>query len=70
MSQDFDWFIPHLGEIESLLRMLRAAGVECMVTSTDRETCYVSVANVQQVFEKVVFSQAGQKHPDARRAKS
>lgn len=50
MSQDFDWFIPHLGEVESLLRMFQAAGIECMVTSTDRETCYVSVDNVQVSF--------------------
>jgi hypothetical protein len=50
MSQDFDWFIPHLGEIESFLGLLRAAGVECVVTSTDRETCYLLVDNVQVSF--------------------
>jgi hypothetical protein len=50
MSQDFDWFIPHLGEIESFLGLLRAAGVECVVTSTDRETCYLLVDTVQVSF--------------------
>ena len=50
MSQDFDWFISHLGEVESLLRMLQAAGIECLVTSTDKETCYLIVDNVQVSF--------------------
>jgi hypothetical protein len=50
MSQDFDWFIPHLGEIESFFRLLRTAGVEYVVTSTDRETCYLLVENVQVSF--------------------
>jgi hypothetical protein len=50
MSQDFDWFIPHLGEIESFLRMLQTAGIEYVVTSTDRETCYLLVDNVQVSF--------------------
>ena len=27
VSQDFDWFIPHLGEVEALLRMFQAAGI-------------------------------------------
>lgn len=50
MSKDFDWFIPRLGEIETLLTMLQAARMEFVVTSTNLETCYLLIDNVQVSF--------------------
>ncbi len=41
-----------------------------MKTGAGKMTADSCVATHQQVVEKVVFFQAGQKHSDARRAKS
>jgi len=50
MSQDFDWFAPEIGEPEKLLTMLRTAGIDCSVLSTDVETCYITINDVQVSF--------------------
>ena len=50
MSKDFDWFIPRLGEIETLLTMLQTAEIEFVVTSTNLETCYLLIDTVQVSF--------------------
>jgi hypothetical protein len=49
-SQDFDWFIPRIGEIEKLLTVLRSCGIEFAVMSIDIETCYIMIENVQVSF--------------------
>ena len=49
-SQDFDWFIPRIGEIEKLLTVLRSCGIEFTVMSIDIETCYIMIENVQVSF--------------------
>ena len=50
MSQDFDWFIPRMGETEKLLTLLSSHGIEFAVMSIDIETCYVMIENIQVSF--------------------
>jgi predicted nucleotidyltransferase component of viral defense system len=50
MSQDFDWFAPKIAEPEKLLTTLRAAGLDFSVLSTDIETCYITINDVQVSF--------------------
>jgi predicted nucleotidyltransferase component of viral defense system len=50
MSQDFDWFIPRMGETEKLLTLLSSHGIEFTVMAIDIETCYVMIENIQVSF--------------------
>lgn len=49
-SVDLDWFIPRLGEAESLFQRLKFAGIDFKVQSVSLETVYITIYDVQISF--------------------
>jgi hypothetical protein len=49
-SVDLDWFIPRLGETETLFQRLKSFGIDFKVQSVSFETVYLTIYDVQISF--------------------